>query len=94
MSENTATLLEQAEVSIRHFLNTDAKNIKPDEFGRLQAKANIGIKVRHDEKVEARENRNQVLRAISMAFNDPKVREQYRRASAPKVLPDLKIKEE
>jgi hypothetical protein len=87
----TTNLLEQSEAAIQEFLRVDARNVKPDEFGRLQAKANIGIKVRHDEKVEARENRNQILRAISMAFNDSKVREQYLRASAPKLLPDIKV---
>jgi hypothetical protein len=88
---DTSAILERAEEAVMDFLRVDARNVKAEEFGRLQAKANIGIKVRHDEKVEARENRNQVLRAISMAFNDPKIREQYIKASAPKMLPDLKV---
>ena len=95
ISENTATLLEKAQVSIRHFLKNDDKNIKSDEYQRLHAKPNIGIKVLHDEKVEARENSNQVLRAISMAFDHPQVREQLSQSFGTlKVLPDLKIKEE
>jgi hypothetical protein len=84
-------MIEDANTAIADFLRVDARNVKDAEFGRLQAKANVGIKVRHDQKVEERENRNQVLRAISMAFNDPKIREQYIKASAPKMLPDLKV---
>lgn len=87
MSDN---LFEQAQSVVGDFLKIDARNVKPEEFGRLQAKANVAIKVMHDEKVELRENRNQALRAISMAFADPKVREEYIRQTSPKMLPDLK----
>jgi hypothetical protein len=86
MSDN---LFDKAQIAVEDFLKIDARNVKPEEFGRLQAKANVGIKVMHDEKVEMRETRNQALRAISMAFTDPKVREDYIRQTSPKLLPAL-----
>jgi len=88
MSDN---LFEKAQKAVEDFFHVDARNVKPEEFGRLQAKANVGIKVMHDEKVEMREARNQALRAISMAFTDPKVREEYIRQTSPKLLPEKKV---
>jgi len=83
-------LITNANESIADFLKVDARNCKPDEFGRLYQKANIGLRIRHDEIVNTRIEVDQKLRAISMAFGDPKVREQYLRASAPKMLPEIK----
>lgn len=84
-------ILAKADESIAAFLNTDARNCIPETFGRLYQKASIGLRIRHDEIVSSRIEVDQKLRAISMAFTDPKVREEYIRATSPKMLPLTKV---
>lgn len=88
--KETGDLLEKADDSIADFLQVDARNCKPDEFGRLYQKANIGLRIRHDAIVNGRIEVDQKLRAIAMAISDPKMREEYIRVSSPKMLPELR----
>jgi len=83
-------ILAKANTAIEAFLDLDAENCDPKQFGRVYQQASMGMRVRHDETVGARIEVDQKLRAISIAFNDPKVREQYTRITLPKLLPDLK----
>ena len=86
------SLLESANKSIKDFFDTDPTEYGEKEYGRIYQKASIGVRVRHDFIVNARIEVDQKLRIIGMAFNDPKVREEYTRATLPKMLPDLKAK--
>ncbi len=83
-------MLEKANKSIEMFLDMDARECDPKEFGRYYQQASMGLRIRHDFQVGARIEIDQKLRAIGIAFNDPKVREQYTKLTLPKLLPDLK----
>jgi hypothetical protein len=83
-------LLARANSAIGEFLESDPLKISEAEWGRRYQKANIGLRVRHDEIVNARIEIDQKLRAISMAFAKPEIREEYIRHTSPKMLPDIK----
>jgi hypothetical protein len=91
MSDVT-TVLESADEAIRDFLKVDARNCKPEEFGRLHAKASIGLRVRHDQAVNERVAIDQKLKAINMIATKPELREQYIRATAPQMVPQLEAR--
>lgn len=86
------SILEKANKAIEAFFNADPKECDPKEFGRIYQQANIGMRARHDAIVNARIEIDQRLRAIGLAFSDPKTREAYTRLTLPKMLPDLKEK--
>jgi len=86
------SLLDSANKSIQDFFDTDPTECDQKEYGRIYQKANIGLRVRHDFIVNARIEIDQKLRAIGLAFTDPKTREEYTRLTLPKMLPDLKAK--
>jgi len=85
-------ILEKANQAIEDFLDTDPHETDGKEYGRIYQKASMGMRLRHDATVGARIEIDQKLRAIGIAFNDPKVREQYTKLTLPKLLPDLKGK--
>jgi hypothetical protein len=87
-----AALYDESVKSIMDFLKLDKRNVKPEEFGRFQAAANMAIRTIHEERVDERELRNQRLRAISMAFVTPKEREDYIRRSTAGLFPESKPK--
>ena len=86
-------MLDRANLAIEGFFDTDPRNCDAKEYGRIYQKANMGLRIRHDALINSRIEVDQKLRAISMAFADPKVREQYTKITLPKLLPDLKTKE-
>lgn len=83
-------MINKANKAIEEFFDTDPRKCDPKVFGRVYQQANMGMRVRHDAIVGARIEVDQKLRAIGIAFNDPKVREQYTKLTLPKLLPDLK----
>ena len=70
-------------------LNCTEKSFNPGEFEYLMKQAIFGFRNTREIKLNRRMEIDQQLRAIRMAFADPKDREAYIRASANKVLPDL-----
>lgn len=88
------SLLVKADMAIEEFLNTDSGKCDPKEYGRIYQKANIGLRIRHDQLVSSRIEIDQKLRAIGLAFTDPAVREKYTKLTLPKLLPDLQGKPE
>ncbi len=86
------SLLDKANVAIEAFLDTNPRACDPDEYGRIYQKANISLRLRHDQIVNARIETDQKLRVIGLAITDTKLREAYCRASMPKLLPELKSK--
>ncbi len=86
------SLLEKANGAIEEFLDTNPRECDSDEYGRIYQKANIGLRLRHDQIVNSRIEIDQKLRVIGLAITDSKMREAYCRASMPKLLPELKSK--
>ena len=84
------TMLDRANLAIEEFFDTDPKECDAKEYGRIYQKANMGLRIRHDASINSRIEVDQRLRAIGLAFTDPKIREQYTRVTLPKLLPDLK----
>jgi hypothetical protein len=91
MSE-ALSILEQADSAIADFLRVNAHNCEPKEFGRLHAKASMGLRLRHDSAVNERVSMDQKLRAINMIAKDPEMRERYIRATAPLMVPQLEAR--
>ncbi len=86
------SLLEKAEKSIKTFFDTDPVDCDEKLYGRIYQKANIGFRLYHDDGVNKRLEIDQKLRAITLAISDPIMREEYTRMTLPKLLPDLKAK--
>ncbi len=70
-------------------LNCSEKGFNPGEFEYLMKQAIFGFRSVREIKLNSRMEMDQQLRAIRMAFSDPKERETYIRATATRMLPDL-----
>ena len=89
---DAGSMLDGAEKSVRDFFRVDARNCEPKEFGRLHAKATLGRQVMHDLGVNDRVAIDQKLKAINMIATKPELREQYIRATAPQMVPQLEAR--
>jgi hypothetical protein len=84
-------IIELAESKALSFLQLDCKekSFNPGEFDYLMKQAIFGFRTKREIKLNERMEIDQTLRAIRMAFSEPKDREKYIRATAFKMIPDL-----
>lgn len=91
-SENR--IIEMANKKALKFLelNPNEKGFNPGEFEYLMKQAIFGFRTKREITLNKRMEIDQQLRAIRMAFSNPKEREVYIRATANRMLPDLQAR--
>lgn len=85
-------LRDLVEQKAREFIAMDpgAKEFNRDVFDARERQVNVGHKLVREANVQERSRADQALRAIRMIAQTPELREQYVRASQPKLLPQIK----
>jgi len=83
-----------ADQKVVEFLRIDVqgKEFNQDRFDNLERQANVGHKVKREVNVHQRTQQDQFLRVVRLIGTTPEMREQYIRASQPKMLPQLKAR--
>lgn len=74
------------------FLTMDpgSKDFNREVFDARERQVNVGFKLVREANVQERTIRDQTLRAIRIVAGTPELREEYIRASMPKLLPELR----
>jgi len=94
MESNEEKVMELADKKALDFLQLDpaSKDFKPGLFDYGMKQAIFGFRAKREITLNRRMEIDQRLRAVRMAIGDPKDRAEYIRATAPKLLPDLKAR--
>jgi len=86
-------IIELSNMRAVEFLEAKIDGTTPEQRKLTQDQAIFGFRAKHEIKMNDRLMRDQQLRAIRL-FTDPKVREEYARLTAAKMLPELKARPE
>jgi len=94
MDGNEEKVMGLADDKALEFLQLDpiSKGFNPGLFDYKMKQAIFGFRAKREITLNRRMEIDQRLRAVRMAINDPSDRADYIRATAPKLLPDLKMR--
>ena len=84
-------IVELADKKAVEFLEAQLEGTTPEQRKFMQDQAMFGFRTKHEIKMNDRLMRDQQLRAIKL-FADPKVRDEYAKLTAAKILPELKAR--
>jgi|SRR5208282_3766955 len=86
-------IVELSDQRAVEFLEAELEGTTPEQRKFMQDQAQFGFRVKHEIKMNERLMRDQQLRAIRL-FADPKIRDEYAKLTAAKILPELKARPE